>query len=138
MVKRLKSLDHSALWLQLAQSKLSKAIGKFSHGGRKPTDSTLSSGPREWFLRRREILLTSMDRDGTRDGFDLVLTRSVADAVTVPVVASGGVGNLNHLVDGVVQGHAEAVLAASIFHFAQYTIGEAKQVMAAAGIEVRL
>ena len=85
-----------------------------------------------------EILLTSMDRDGTRDGFDLGLTRSVADAVTVPVVASGGVGNLNHLVDGIVQGHAEAVLAASIFHFAQYTIGEAKEVMAAAGIEVRL
>ena len=85
-----------------------------------------------------EILLTSMDRDGTRDGFDLGLTRSVADAVTVPVIASGGVGNLNHLVDGVVQGHAEAVLAASIFHFAQYTIGEAKEAMANAGIEVRL
>ena len=86
--------------------------------------------------RRRNFRL--MDRDGTRDGFDLGLTRSVADAVTVPVVASGGVGNLNHLVDGIVQGHAEAVLAASIFHFAQYTITEAKEVMAAAGIEVRL
>jgi cyclase len=85
-----------------------------------------------------EILLTSMDRDGTRDGFDLGLTRSVADAVTVPVIASGGVGNLDHLVDGVVEGHAEAVLAASIFHFAQYTIGEAKEAMANAGIEVRL
>jgi cyclase len=85
-----------------------------------------------------EILLTSMDRDGTRDGFDLGLTRSVADAVTVPVIASGGVGNLDHLVDGVVDGHAEAVLAASIFHFAQYTITEAKEAMANAGIEVRL
>jgi cyclase len=85
-----------------------------------------------------EILLTSMDRDGPRDGFDLGLTRSVADAVTVPVIASGGVGNLDHLVDGVVEGHAEAVLAASIFHFAQYTIGEAKEAMANAGIEVRL
>ena len=111
----------------------------FTHGGRKPTGRDAV----EWAVRMvsygaGEILLTSMDRDGTRDGFDLGLTRSVADAVTVPVVASGGVGNLNHLVDGVVQGHAEAVLAASIFHFAQYTICDAKEVMAAAGIDVRL
>jgi cyclase len=84
-----------------------------------------------------EILLTSMDRDGTRDGFDLDLTRSVADAVTVPVIASGGVGNLQHLVDGVIEGHAEAVLAASIFHFGQFTIGQAKEAMANAGIEIR-
>ncbi|MFP5350717.1 MAG: HisA/HisF-related TIM barrel protein, partial [Gammaproteobacteria bacterium] len=85
-----------------------------------------------------EILLTSMDRDGTRDGFDLGLTRAVADAVPVPVIASGGVGNLDHLVAGVRDGHADAVLAASIFHFGQHTVGEAKQRMAAAGIEVRL
>jgi cyclase len=84
-----------------------------------------------------EILLTSMDRDGTRDGFDLDLTRLVADAVTVPVIASGGVGNLQHLVDGVIEGHAEAVLAASIFHFGQFTIGQAKEAMANAGIEIR-
>ena len=107
--------------------------------GRKPTGLNAV----EWAIRMvsygaGEILLTSMDRDGTRDGFDLGLTRSVADAVTVPVIASGGVGNLDHLVDGVVDGHAEAVLAASIFHFAQYTIGEAKEAMANAGIEVRL
>jgi imidazole glycerol-phosphate synthase subunit HisF len=85
-----------------------------------------------------EILLTSMDRDGTRAGFNLPLTRVIADAVTVPVIASGGVGNLDHLVDGVTEGHASAVLAASIFHFGDYTIGEAKQHMAAAGIPMRL
>jgi cyclase len=84
-----------------------------------------------------EILLTSMDRDGTRDGFDLALTRAIANHVTVPVIASGGVGTLQHLVDGVTQGHADAVLAASIFHFQQHTIGEAKRVMADAGIEIR-
>jgi imidazole glycerol-phosphate synthase subunit HisF len=110
----------------------------FTHGGRKSTGLDAV----EWARRMvshgaGEILLTSMDRDGTRDGFDLALTRSIADAVTVPVIASGGVGKLQHLVDGIVEGHAEAVLAASVFHFAQFTIGEAKEVMAGAGIEIR-
>ena len=85
-----------------------------------------------------EILLTSMDRDGTRDGFDLELTRAVADAVPIPVIASGGVGTLDHLISGVTQGHADAVLAASIFHFGEYSIGDAKRHMANAGIEMRL
>ena len=85
-----------------------------------------------------EILLTSMDRDGTKRGFDLELTRAVADAVTVPVIASGGVGTLEHLVEGVRDGHASAVLAASIFHYGECTIGEAKRFMAAAGLPVRL
>ena len=84
-----------------------------------------------------EILLTSMDRDGTRDGFDLPVTRAVADAVAVPLIASGGVGTLAHLVEGVVEGHAEAVLAASIFHFGEHSVAEAKAAMAAAGITVR-
>ena len=110
----------------------------FTYGGRKPTGLDAV----EWAQRMvsygaGEILLTSMDRDGTRDGFDLDLTRSVADAVTVPVIASGGVGNLQHLVDGVIKGHGEAVLAASIFHFGQFTIGQAKEAMANAGIEIR-
>jgi cyclase len=85
-----------------------------------------------------EILLTSMDRDGTKIGFDLELTRAISDSVHVPVIASGGVGNLDHLVAGIKEGHAEAVLAASIFHFGEYTIEQAKQRMAEAGIEVRL
>ncbi len=111
----------------------------FTHGGRKPTGIDAI----EWAQRMvsygaGEILLTSMDRDGTRDGFDLALTRAVSDAVDVPVIASGGVGNLQHLVDGVTLGGADAVLAASIFHFGEYTVGEAKQYMAEQGIEVRL
>jgi cyclase len=85
-----------------------------------------------------EILLTSMDRDGTRDGFDLALTRAISEAVNVPVIASGGVGNLDHLVEGIIEGRADAVLAASIFHFGEYTVGDAKRHMAEHGIEVRL
>jgi cyclase len=111
----------------------------FTHGGRKPTGLDAI----EWACKMveygaGEILLTSMDRDGTKIGFDLDLTRAISEAVTVPVIASGGVGNLQHLVDGVVQGEADAVLAASIFHFAEYSIGEAKQFMADQGVEVRL
>jgi cyclase len=85
-----------------------------------------------------EILLTSMNRDGSKDGFDLALTAAVSDAVSVPVIASGGVGNLQHLVDGITQGHADAVLAASIFHYGEYTVGQAKEYMAAQGIPVRI
>ncbi|MBN9266853.1 MAG: imidazole glycerol phosphate synthase subunit HisF [Hyphomicrobium sp.] len=111
----------------------------FTHGGRKPTGIDAVAYAREVVaLGAGEILLTSMDRDGTKAGFDIALTRAISDAVTVPVIASGGVGTLDHLVDGVKQGHASAVLAASIFHFGTYTIGQAKQHMAAAGISVRL
>jgi cyclase len=85
-----------------------------------------------------EILLTSMDRDGTKNGFDIALTRAIADAVPVPVIASGGVGNLQHLVDGVQQGGADAVLAASIFHFGEYSVQQAKEFMQSAGVEMRL
>jgi len=111
----------------------------YTHGGRKPTGLDAV----EWARRMAdygagEILLTSMDRDGTRVGFDLGLTRAIVEAVPIPVIASGGVGNLQHLVDGVQQGGADAVLAASIFHFAEYTIGEAKRYMAERGVEVRL
>ncbi|HFB98549.1 MAG TPA: imidazole glycerol phosphate synthase subunit HisF [Bryobacterales bacterium] len=111
----------------------------FTHGGRKPTGIDAI----EWARRMSdygcgEILLTSMDRDGTRAGFDLALTRAVSDAVPVPVIASGGVGNLQHLAEGVLEGHADAVLAASIFHFGEYSIREAKLYMAQQGIEVRL
>jgi imidazole glycerol-phosphate synthase subunit HisF len=111
----------------------------FTHGGRNPTGLDAVEYAREVVgLGAGEILLTSMDRDGTQSGFDLALTRAVAEAVTVPVIASGGVGTLDHLVDGVKLGRASAVLAASIFHFGAYTIGEAKRHMAAAGIAVRL
>lgn len=110
----------------------------FTHGGRKPTGLDAVGYAREVVsLGAGEILLTSMDRDGTKAGFDLELTRAIADAVHVPVIASGGVGTLDHLVDGVKKGHASAVLAASIFHFGTYTVGQAKQHMAAAGIPIR-
>ncbi len=111
----------------------------FTNGGRKATGLDAVAWARKMTeYGAGEILLTSMDRDGTRDGFDLHLTRAVCDAVGVPVIASGGVGNLDHLVDGIVAGHADAVLAASIFHFGEYTVRQAKERMAAAGIEVRL
>jgi len=110
----------------------------YTHGGRKPTGLDVVSWAEEVeALGAGEVLLTSMDRDGTRDGFDLELTRAVSDAVGVPLVASGGVGTLQHLVDGVVEGGADAVLAASIFHFGEHTVAEAKEVLAAAGITVR-
>ncbi len=111
----------------------------FTHGGRKATGIDAI----EWAKKRvdygaGEILLTSMDRDGTREGFDLPLTRTISESVSVPVIASGGVGNLDHLAEGVIQGKADAVLAASIFHFAEYSIQEAKEHMASRGIEMRL
>lgn len=110
----------------------------FTHGGRKPTGIDAV----EWAIKMTdhgagEVLLTSMDRDGTKNGFDISLTRAISDAVGVPVIASGGVGQLSHLVDGIQQGHADAVLAASIFHFGEYTIAEAKDCLQQAGIEVR-
>jgi imidazole glycerol-phosphate synthase subunit HisF len=110
----------------------------FTHGGRRPTGLDAI----EWAVRMEEsgageILLTSMDRDGTKAGFDLELTRAVSDAVSIPVIASGGVGTLEHLAAGVLEGRADAVLAASIFHFGEFTVRQAKEVMAAKGIEVR-
>ena len=111
----------------------------FTHGGRKNTGINAVNWAIEVAKRGAgEILLTSMDRDGTKNGFDLELTRTVSDAVPVPVIASGGVGNLQHLADGITKGHADAVLAASIFHFGEHTVGEAKQLMAQQGIPVRL
>lgn len=111
----------------------------FTHGGRKATGiDTIEWAKKMQSLGAGEILLTSMDRDGTRNGFDLALTRAVSDAVDIPVIASGGVGNLDHLVDGISQGHADAVLAASIFHYGEFTVEQAKQHMAEYGIEVRL
>jgi cyclase len=110
----------------------------FTHGGRKPTGINAV----EWAIRMEsygagEILLTSMDRDGTKDGFDLALTRAVSETTHIPVIASGGVGTLQHLVDGIKEGKADAVLAASIFHFGEHTVGEAKQFMAQQGVAVR-
>jgi cyclase len=111
----------------------------FTHGGRKPTGIDAIAYAREvTALGAGEILLTSMDRDGTRQGFDIALTCAVADAVSVPVIASGGVGNLDHLVAGIRDGHASAVLAASIFHFGEYSVRQAKDYMAQAGLPVRL
>jgi cyclase len=111
----------------------------FTHGGRKPTGiDAVAWAKRMAQYGAGEILLTSMDRDGTKSGFDLALTRAISDAVEVPVIASGGVGTLDHLVDGVKQGGADAVLAASIFHFGEFTVRAAKDRMAAAGIPVRL
>ncbi|WP_151671052.1 imidazole glycerol phosphate synthase subunit HisF [Nitrincola schmidtii] len=111
----------------------------FTHGGRKPTGFDAVEWAKKMVeLGAGEILLTSMDQDGMKSGFDLGVTRAISEAVKVPVIASGGVGNLDHLVDGVLQGKADAVLAASIFHFNEYTIPEAKRYMQARGIEVRL
>jgi cyclase len=111
----------------------------FTHGGRQGTGLDAVAWAREAADRGAgEILLTSMDRDGTRSGFDLALTRAVSDAISIPVIASGGVGGLQDLADGVKTGHADAVLAASIFHYGQHTVQEAKRYMAGRGIEVRL
>jgi len=111
----------------------------YTHGGRKPTGlDAVAWARRMQALGAGEILLTSMDRDGTRSGFDLELTRAVAEAVDVPVIASGGVGNLDHLVAGILEGKADAVLAASIFHYGEYTVRQAKELMRSRGIEVRL
>jgi len=110
----------------------------FTHGGRRPTGlDAVEWAQRMAELGAGELLLTSMDRDGTRSGFDLALTRAVSDAVTIPVIASGGVGSLDHLVDGFIHGGADAVLAASIFHFGEYRIGEAREALVRAGIPSR-
>jgi cyclase len=111
----------------------------YTHGGRKPTGKDVVEWAREMAARGAgEILLTSMDRDGTRNGFDVALTRAVSDAVPVPVIASGGVGTLEHLAQGIEEGRADAVLAASVFHFGEITVPEAKRFLAARGIEMRL
>jgi cyclase len=111
----------------------------FTHGGRKPTGLDAVNYAREVAaLGAGEILLTSMDRDGTKKGYDIALTRAIADAITVPVIASGGVGTLGHMVEGIRDGHATAVLAASIFHFGEHSVREAKDYMAKAGLPMRL
>lgn len=111
----------------------------FTHGGRNPTGlEAISWAKKMESLGAGEILLTSMDRDGTKSGFDLELTRAISDSVNIPVIASGGVGNLQHLADGIREGHADAVLAASIFHYGEYTVQQAKQFMAEQNIPVRL
>ena len=111
----------------------------FTHGGRKPTGIEAVAWARQMAdFGAGELLLTSMDRDGTRDGFELTITKAITDAVDIPVIASGGVGSLQHLADGVTLGGADAVLAASIFHFGEYSVGEAKAFMADQGITVRL
>src|SRR5690606_35607732 len=120
---------------------LGQVPGRFevvTHGGRRGTGlDVVEWAQRAEALGAGEILLTSMDRDGTREGFDLVMTRAVADATNVPIIASGGVGTLDHLVEGIVEGGADAVLAASIFHFGEHSVAEAKAHLAAAGVEVR-
>jgi len=136
------SNKHGAQCIVVAIDAKQTAPGKwevFTHGGRNPTGLDAIEWAREVErLGAGEILLTSMDRDGTKSGFDLGLTRGVSDAVGIPVIASGGVGNLEDLADGVTKGHADAVLAASIFHYGEYTVRQAKECMAARGIEVRL
>jgi cyclase len=115
-----------------------KGFEVHTHGGRRPAGlEAVTWAMVAERLGAGEILLTSMDRDGTRDGFDIELTRAVADAVGIPVIASGGVGNLDHLAQGITEGHADAVLAASIFHFGEHTVADAKRVMAEAGVRVR-
>jgi cyclase len=136
------SQKHGAQCIVVAIDAKQVAPGKwevFTHGGRNPTGLDAVEWARKMeSLGAGELLLTSMDRDGTKSGFDLGLTRAVSDAVGIPVIASGGVGGLQDLADGVLEGHADAVLAASIFHYGQHTVGEAKRFMAERGIPMRL